>query len=74
MSVTVSRGTDEVRLAALSAYGLFLGYMVHRDTLARGREVLAVREAEVREQEQQTSILEAREQALAEAAAATLQK
>ncbi|EIW80514.1 hypothetical protein CONPUDRAFT_56910 [Coniophora puteana RWD-64-598 SS2] len=24
-------------LAALSVYGLFLGYMVHRDTLARGR-------------------------------------
>ncbi|OAX42815.1 hypothetical protein K503DRAFT_682508 [Rhizopogon vinicolor AM-OR11-026] len=24
-------------LAALSAYGLFLGYAVHRETLAKGR-------------------------------------
>ncbi|KAI6046434.1 hypothetical protein EDC04DRAFT_2630899 [Pisolithus marmoratus] len=58
-------------LAALTVYGLFLGYMVHRETLAKGRELMAKREAEAKIQDSVAAQVadEAREQALAEAAA-----
>ncbi|KAI6131273.1 hypothetical protein EV401DRAFT_2205624 [Pisolithus croceorrhizus] len=65
-------------LAALTVYGMFLGYMVHRETLAKGREVslLAKREAEAKEQSSVATqvIDEVREQALAEAAAQSVLK
>ncbi|KAH7911370.1 hypothetical protein BJ138DRAFT_1113247 [Hygrophoropsis aurantiaca] len=63
-------------LAALTAYGIFLGYAVHRETLAKGREVniMAVREAEARAREEATAADEAREQALAEAAQSAFRK
>ncbi|KAI6029400.1 hypothetical protein BKA83DRAFT_4218404 [Pisolithus microcarpus] len=57
-------------LAALTAYGLFLGYMVHKETLAKGRE------AEAKERGPVTTQVadEVREQALAEAAAQSVLK
>ncbi|KAI6111942.1 hypothetical protein EDD16DRAFT_1605019 [Pisolithus croceorrhizus] len=63
-------------LAALTVYGLFLGYMVHRETLAKGRELLAKREAEAKERSSVATQVtdEAREQALAEAAAQSVLK
>lgn len=59
-------------LAALSVYGLFLGYMVHKETLAKGQEIMAKREAEARERELAQAAEEARERALAEAAQSAL--
>jgi len=61
-------------LAALSAYGLFLGYAVHRETLAKGREYMAVKEAEAKQREQANADEEAKEFALAEAAQAAFRK
>lgn len=63
-------------LAALTAYGLFLGYMVHKETLAKGRALLAKREAEAKEQGPVATqvVDEVRERALAEAAARSVLK
>ncbi|KAG2137305.1 hypothetical protein BD769DRAFT_1437489 [Suillus cothurnatus] len=55
-------------LAALSVYGLFMGYAVHRETLAKGKE------AEAKRREQTTAEEEAKELALAEAAQAVFRK
>ncbi|KAG2122994.1 hypothetical protein BD769DRAFT_1472442 [Suillus cothurnatus] len=52
------------------AYGLFMGYAVHRETLAKGREA----EAKWREQTTASFYEEAKELALAEAAQAVFRK
>lgn len=61
-------------LAALAVYGVFLGYMVHNETLAKGQELMAKREAEAKERGSAATqvVDEAREQALAEAAQSAL--
>jgi hypothetical protein len=61
-------------LAALSVYGLFMGYAVHRETLAKGKEYMALKEAEAKRREQTIAEEEAKELALAEAAQAVFRK
>ncbi|KAF9228452.1 hypothetical protein BS17DRAFT_745880 [Gyrodon lividus] len=61
-------------LAALSIYGLYLGYSVHQHTIQKGREFMAVREAEVKARGESKAAEEARELSLAEAAQAALPK
>ncbi|KAG1772154.1 hypothetical protein EDD22DRAFT_480771 [Suillus occidentalis] len=61
-------------LAALSVYGLFMGYAVHRETLAKGKGEMALKEAEAKQREQTTAEEEAKELALAEAAQAVFRK
>jgi glucose-6-phosphate-specific signal transduction histidine kinase len=57
-------------LASLSAYGIFLGVAVHRETLEKGRALMAKREEEAQFQKE----LEQKEQALAEAAQSVFQR
>ncbi|EGO00786.1 hypothetical protein SERLA73DRAFT_178726 [Serpula lacrymans var. lacrymans S7.3] len=59
-------------LAGLTLYGLFLGVAVHRETLAKGRELMVQRDAEVAVAQPQDVADEVREQALAEAAQSVL--
>ncbi|KAG6327413.1 hypothetical protein ID866_11676 [Astraeus odoratus] len=49
-------------LAALSVYGLFLGYMVHKETLAKGREVCVGLHSWPREMRKQENGNESRQQ------------
>jgi hypothetical protein len=53
-------------LATLSTYGIFLGVAVHRETLEKGRQLMAQREADARRAKED----ELRELSLAEAAQA----
>ncbi|KAF9494188.1 hypothetical protein BDN71DRAFT_1449304 [Pleurotus eryngii] len=55
-------------LAGLTVYGLFVGVAVHRDTLRRGRELMAEREAAARQVNQNEEM----EKELAKAAQSAL--
>ncbi|KAI6007688.1 hypothetical protein F5J12DRAFT_720403 [Pisolithus orientalis] len=60
-------------LAALAVYGVFLGYMVHNETLAKGRRYFACPTSDLFYQTLSLQVVdEAREQALAEAAQSAL--
>lgn len=59
-------------LFGLTVAGVLMGVVIHRDTLARGREMLAQKEAETALLQPIEALNEAREQSLAEAAQAAL--
>ncbi|KAF8435049.1 hypothetical protein L210DRAFT_818726, partial [Boletus edulis BED1] len=61
-------------LAALSIYGIYLGYSVHEHVMTKGKGALAIKEAETKTRQETRAAEEAREQSLAEAAQAVLQK
>jgi len=59
-------------LFGLALYGTFLGVAIHRETLQRGREMLAQKEAESEDLRRKDALDEIKEQALAEDAQAAL--
>lgn len=59
-------------LFGLSLYGVFLGVAIHRNTLHKGRELLAQKQAEMEDSRRDDALDEMKEQALAEEAQAAL--
>jgi hypothetical protein len=64
----IAHRTVVLSLVSLSFYGLYIGYSAHEHTMQRGRELLARREAAVKQDKEQ----ELKELALAEAAQVAL--
>jgi len=59
-------------LFGLTLFGVFCGVAIHRETLQRGREMIAQKEAEAEDLRRDDAVDEMKEQALAAAAQSAL--